>query len=65
MEKLTHHGVTIDEFQQVINSPSRVEKSRTSDNMIAFGLTADNRRLACVYEIVDEAHIYVVTAFEV
>ncbi|MEX2673047.1 MAG: hypothetical protein WD294_13165 [Phycisphaeraceae bacterium] len=62
---LAAHGVTQDEFEQALVSAVAIEQSRSSDRMVAFGYTTTGRRLACVYEIVDELTIHPITAYEV
>ena len=63
-EHLAEHGVTVDEFVEVVCDPHRLEQSRSSDRWIAFGMTSTGRYLACVYEMFDETTVYAVTAFE-
>jgi uncharacterized DUF497 family protein len=66
-ERVEHpakHGVTIEEFAQVVSRPRHVVRSRSSENIVAFGLTAAGRSLACVYQPVDELHVIVITAYE-
>lgn len=59
------HGVAMEEFEQVMQQPLRIVRSRSSERLIAFGYTRSRRRLACVFETVDEATIHPVTAYEV
>ncbi|MBC7856108.1 MAG: BrnT family toxin [Pirellulaceae bacterium] len=61
---LEEHGVSPEEFSEVVCDPHRVEKSRSSGRPIAFGYTSTGRYLACVYEMIDETSIYPVTAYE-
>jgi hypothetical protein len=42
-----------------------VERSRSSDRLVAFGYADDGRKLVCVYEMIDEATVLPVTAYEV
>ena len=63
-EHLAEHGITPEEFSEVVCDPYRVEKSRSSGRPIAFGYTSSGRYLACVYEMIDETSIYPVTAYE-
>ena len=64
-EHLAEHGVSVDEFVQVVCDPQRVESSRSSGRKIAFGYTTTGKYLACVYELFDESTVYAITAFEV
>ena len=41
------------------------EKSRSSDRLVAFGYAGDGRKLACVYEMIDDFEILPITAYEV
>lgn len=61
---LAEHGVTRDEFADVVCDPDHVEISRSSGRPIAFGYTPAGKYLACVYELLDETTVYAVTAFE-
>lgn len=58
------HGVSLEEFEEVVCDPRRLEKSRSSQRMIAFGYTSTGKYLACVYEQFDETSVYPITAFE-
>lgn len=61
---LARHGVTPDEFEEVVQFPVRTETSRSSGREIAFGVTSASRPLACVYELIDETTVLPVTAYE-
>jgi uncharacterized DUF497 family protein len=61
---LAEHGVTPEEFADVVCNPDRVETSRSSGRPIAFGPTSTGKYLACVYELLDEFTVYAITAFE-
>lgn len=61
---LAEHDVSIDEFAEVVCAPDFVEESRSSGRPIAFGYTSTGKYLACVYELLDEATVYAITAFE-
>lgn len=65
VEHLAEHGITIEEFESVIGNPIRTKRSRTSDRLVAFGYVSDGRKLACVYEKIDELTVLPVTAYEV
>ena len=55
---LAEHGVTRDEFAEVVCDPDHVETSRTSGRPIAFGYTSTGKYLACVYELLDETTVF-------
>ena len=63
-EHLGLHGVTREEFVEIVTAPERLETSRSSGRCIAFGYTTAGRYLACVYEQFDELQVYPVTAYE-
>ena len=63
-QHLAEHGVTLEEFVEVVSNPDRVEISRSSGRPIAFGPTSTGKYLACVYEMFDEFTVYAITAFE-
>jgi uncharacterized DUF497 family protein len=62
---LAEHGVTPDEFEEVVCNPDDVHQSRSSGRPIAFGETSTGKYLACVYELLDETTVLPVTAYEV
>lgn len=67
-EALAHiaeHGVSQDEFEEVVTSPTRVDKSRSTERPIAFGPTTTGKYLACVFESIDDVEVVPVTAYEV
>ena len=61
---LAEHGVTRDEFAEVVCRPARIDKSRSTGRPIAFGYTSTGKYVACVYELFDESTVYPITAFE-
>lgn len=65
VEHLALHGVTIEDFQAIVNAPLSVDESKSSGRVVAFGFTADGRYLACIYECLDEQTILPFTAYEV
>ena len=63
IEKLELHGVEMDDFEHIVQNPEKVETSRSSDRLIAFGYSSDGRWTACVYEMVDDDTILPITAY--
>jgi uncharacterized DUF497 family protein len=61
---LAQNGVSPEEFEEVLCNPYREDVSRSSGRPIAFGYTAGQRYLACVYEMLDEMTVLPVTAYE-
>jgi uncharacterized DUF497 family protein len=66
VEYLLQHGVTVEEFEEVVLHARKVERSRSSGRPIVFGPTSTGKFLACVFEYVseDKYEIVPVTAFE-
>jgi uncharacterized DUF497 family protein len=62
---LAEHGVTPDEFEQIVCDPVSEDVSRSTGRPVAFGLADDGRRLMCVYEMVDRNTVLPITAYEV
>ena len=49
----------------MVCDPDEVDQSRSSERSIAFGEASTGKYLACVYELIDEATVLPVTAYEV
>jgi hypothetical protein len=64
VEHLAEHGVTPEEFEEVVSDPECEDVSRSSGNPIAFGSTWAGRSICCVYKRHDEDTIEPVTAYE-
>ena len=64
-EHLASHGVTPEEFEEVVCDPDEVDRSHSSGRPIAFGETSTGKYLACVYELLDDMTVLPVTAYEV
>jgi hypothetical protein len=67
VQHIEQHGVTPTEVEDVIfNHFSDTAVSRTSDNNITFGYTAEGRYLAVVWQHVldDPLTIYPITAYD-
>lgn len=61
---LAQHGIDPAEFEQVVSDPEETGKSNTSSRPIASGYV-NGRLILCVYELVDDIHVYPVTAYEI
>ncbi len=57
--------VSPEDVEDVFENPIRYEKSRSSGRSMVFGYTSDGRRIAVVYEQLDDTTLYPVTAYEV
>jgi len=65
IEHLAEHGVTQDDFEQVVCHPDSKGFSRSSRLPAAWGYTDDDRYIMAVYEELDELTVRPVTAYEV
>ena len=64
-EHLAEHGVSQDDFEQVVCDPVRRGISRSSGLPAVWGYAPDGRYLFAVFEQLDETTILPVTAYEV
>ena len=51
-EHLALHGVSTEEFEEVVCNPDSVGESRATGRPLAFGYTSTGKYLACLYELV-------------
>ena len=67
VEYLAQHGVTQDEFEEVVLNATRIQRSRASNHPIVFGPTSTGKFLACVFEYTGphKDEVLPVTAYEV
>ncbi|TMQ33031.1 MAG: hypothetical protein E6K70_15325 [Planctomycetota bacterium] len=65
VEHIAHHGISQDDFEQVVCNPVSTGKSRSSGLPAAWGYTSDGRYVMAVYEELDDMTILPVTAYEV
>jgi hypothetical protein len=62
---LAEHGVTPEEFEQVVSSPWDVKPSRRTGFPMARGETNSGRYLICIYKVLEDGvTVEPVTAFE-
>jgi hypothetical protein len=59
------HGVTKEEVEEVFESATDTDISRSSGRPVVFGDTSTSRHLMVVYEEIDAATVYPVTAYDV
>ncbi|HWB53305.1 MAG TPA: hypothetical protein VG722_03905 [Tepidisphaeraceae bacterium] len=62
---LAQHGVSREDFEKVIRDPIGEDSSDSSGRPIRFGFAEDGRKIAAVYEMVDEVTVLPITAYEV
>jgi uncharacterized DUF497 family protein len=65
IEHLAEHGVSPEDFQEVVRDPEEIGESRSSGRPCCWGETPDGRYLLCVFEKLDDSTILPITAFEV
>jgi len=65
VDHVTEHGVSLDEFEHVVCSPSSKGYSHSSGLPAAWGYTPEGRYLMAVYEQLDLVTLLPVTAYEV
>ncbi len=65
IEYIGLHGVTPDEFEEVVMNSTGVKSSLSSGRPIVFGATSTGKYLACVFEYIDVDQVVPVTAYEV
>jgi len=63
-EHIEQHGVTLDEFEEVVQNPDRLTQSASSGKPLAFGWTSTGKFIGCVYELLNDNTVYPITAFE-
>lgn len=62
---IAEHGISPADFEFVMNHPDEHSVSHSSGLPCVFGWTPDGRYVIAVYEEIDEATVYPVTAYEV
>jgi hypothetical protein len=65
IDHLAEHGISPEDFEQVVSRPVDVRVSRSSDSPAAFGNTEDGRYIIAVYDFVDDVTVLPRTAYEV
>ena len=63
LEHLAEHGVTQDEFEEVIFAARVFDQSDSSGRPLADGYTSTGRRIVCVFEYIDNITILPITAY--
>lgn len=62
---IADHGISKDNVIAALTTPIEVDRSRSSGEPIEFGYALDGRKIAVIYEQVDEESAYPITAYEV
>lgn len=64
-EHIEQHGVSVDDFEFVVQNPDHETISRSSGLPASIGYTVDGRLIFAVYEFIDEITVLPVTAYEI
>jgi uncharacterized DUF497 family protein len=59
------HNLTMEEVEDVFQSPTGTGTSRTSGRPVIFGETRTGRHIMVAYEVIDPSTAYPITAYEV
>jgi hypothetical protein len=65
VEHLAEHEVTPEEFEEVVSDPDSEDRSRSSENLVAFGSTSEGRFLCCFFNRFGDDTVGPVTAYDV
>ena len=65
IQHLAEHGVSPEEFEQIVSHPSSKGWSRTTGLPVAWGYSRGGRYIMAVYEEMDALTLLPVTAYEV
>ena len=65
VEHIAEHGLTPEDVEAVIYNPLETTTSRSSGRPVVAGYTPDGRLIYVIYEEIDDATVYPVTAYEV
>ncbi len=64
IDHLEQHGISLDDFEDVVCHPVSTGTSRSSGLPAAFGYASDGRYIIAVYKPLDEMTVLPVTAYE-
>ena len=66
IDHIEQHGVTIDEFEEIVTNPDEITISRGSGRPAAEGFSSTGKYLFCVYELMEDGMTVIpVTAYEI
>jgi uncharacterized DUF497 family protein len=65
VDHLDQHGVSPDEFVDVVSDPDHVGRSQSTGELAAEGIARTGRYLFCVYRMIDELTVEPITAYEI
>lgn len=64
-DHLDQHGISVDEFELIVQHPDGNGNSRKTGRPFAVGQLDDGRTILCVFEFLDSITIVPVTAYEI
>ena len=64
-QHIAEHGITKEEFEEVVMNPGERATSRSTGLPAVFGETSTGKFIFCVYEPLDDLMVLPVTAYEV
>jgi hypothetical protein len=62
---IAEHGLTQDEYEEIVCNPNDVDISQSSGRFVAFGETSSGKYLACIYEFLGDDTVLPITAYEI
>lgn len=65
IDYIAQHGISQDDFEEVVQHPVARGRSRRSAQRAAWGYTPDGRYIMAIYEMIDPVTVFPVNAFEV
>ena len=65
IDHIAEHGISQDDFEQVVCHPTSKGLSRSTGLPVAWGYTRDGRYIMVVYEQIDRLTVLPVTGYEV
>jgi len=63
LKKISEHGITPEEFEEVVMAASSTEDSNTGSDMVR-GETSARRFLVCIFTMIDDMTVMPITAYE-
>lgn len=65
VQHIARHDLTKEEVEEVLQNPTDTDRSRSSGRPLVFGDTGTGRHILVVYEMIDAATVYPITAYDV
>ncbi len=64
IEHIAQHGVTVEEFEDVVQNPEGVDFSKSSGNLLAKGTSRNGKYIVAIYLMIDDITVLPITAYE-